>query len=244
MPFYEREEKLIAALMENESMSVSELARKLYVSVPTLRRDLIKLEGKGRIVRTHGGARLTKSFADEKVPIYLRENVRYEEKSLMAKRAIGLVCPGNTVMLDGSTSAYALAPLLSEIPKVIVITSSAKTSFLLGQLDVKNICTGGRMITRSMSYIGEDAERTVRNYNADIVFFSCHGVSPDGMLTDNSYEENSLRRVMMERSKKRVCLADSSKFGRTCLNNLCHISEVDEFISDGEIPEEFKKRQN
>ncbi len=241
MPLYEREEKLLSALMENESISLEELSRKLFISLPTLRRDLVKLEANGKIIRTHGGARVVRKFADEKIPFYLRQGEHYEEKTLMAKKAIEFVSEGDTVMLDGSTSAYALIPFLAEIPKITVITSSAKSSFLLGQLGINNICTGGRMITRSLSYIGNDAERTVRAYNADILFFSIRGISPAGMLTDNSHEENSLRRIMIEQSRKSVCLCDSSKFGKTSLNNLCHISEIDELICNTELPPEFRK---
>ncbi len=249
MPLYEREEKLLSAFMENENISLNELSKKLFISLPTLRRDLVKLEAKGKIIRTHGGAKLVKKYADEKIPFYFRQDEHYDKKILLTKKAVSFVSEGNTIMLDGSTSAYALIPLLAEIPKITVITSSAKSSLLLGQMGINNICTGGIMITKSFSYIGADAERTIRAYNADILFFSIRGVSPSGMLTDNSQEENSLRRVMMHQANKSICLCDSSKIGKTYLNNLCHISEIDEFICDNELPPELlekvlKKKNN
>ena len=49
------------------------------------------------------------------------------------------------------------------------------------------------MINKSLSYVGYDAERTVANYNADVMFFSCRGISSEGWITDNSIEENNLR---------------------------------------------------
>ncbi len=242
MPLYEREDQLLAALTENENISLAELSKKLFISMPTLRRDLIKLEAKGKIIRTHGGAKIVRKFADEKIPFYLREEEHDEEKAILARKAAALVREGDTVMLDGSTSAYALIPHLAEIPKLIVITSSAKSSFLLGKMGVSNISTGGRMINGSLIYVGADAERTVRSYNADIFFFSVRGISPSGMLTDSSHEENSLRSVMMHQSKKSICLFDSSKIGKTSLNNLCHISEIDGFICDKELPADFAKK--
>ena len=48
MPFYEREDKILNALLEKDSMTTQELSAKLFVSVPTLRRDLIKLEQTGK----------------------------------------------------------------------------------------------------------------------------------------------------------------------------------------------------
>ena len=93
------------------------------------------------------------------------------------------------------------------------------------------------MITHSLCYIGEDAERTVRNYNADLLFFSCRGLSMDGRLTDTSVEENGLRRCMLRQSAKRVLLCDSSKLGNVYLNNLCHLSDVDAFICEEPLPQ-------
>lgn len=241
MPFYEREDKILNALLEKDSMTTQELSARLFVSVPTLRRDLIKLEQMGKIVRTHGGARLIKKSADEKIPIFLREQEQSEAKETMAKKAVEHVSDGNIIMLDGSTSAYSIIPHLASFKNLIVITSSAKASFLLGRMDINNICTGGRMITRSLSYVGEDAENTVRRYNADVVFFSCRGLSMDGKLTDNSVEENSLRKIMLRHSRKKVFLCDSSKLDHVYLNNLCHLSEVDEIICERAIPEHLYK---
>lgn len=236
MPFYERQDMILNALLESDHMTTHELSAKLFVSVPTLRRDLIKLEQMGKIIRTHGGARLIKKSADEKIPILLREQEQNDAKEIMARKAAELVRDGDILMLDGSTSACSLIPHLAEFKNLIVITSSAKSSFLLGRMGINTICTGGKMITRSLSYIGEDAENTVRRYNADIVFFSCRGLSMDGKLTDNSIEENSLRKIMLRHAKKSVLLCDSSKLGHTYLNNLCHLSEVDEIICERALP--------
>lgn len=237
MPFYEREDKILNALLEKESMTTQELSAKLYVSAPTLRRDLIKLEQMGKIIRTHGGAQLIQKSADEKIPFFLREQEQNDAKEMMAGKAATFIRDGDIIMLDGSTSAYSIIPHLAAFKNLIVITSSAKSSFLLGRMGISNICTGGRMITRSLSYIGEEAENTVRRYNADLVFFSCRGLSMDGRLTDNSIEENSLRKIMLRHAKKKVFLCDSSKLDHVYLNNLCHLSEVDEIICERRLPE-------
>ena len=62
------------------------------------------------------------------------------------------------------------------------------------------------MLMRSLSYVGDDAIRTLENYNADVVFFSCRGVSDDGLLTDPSIEENLIRRAMMKQSRLKIFL--------------------------------------
>ena len=147
-------------------------------------------------------------------------------------------------MLDGSTSACAIVPFLADFENLIVITSSAKTSFILGEMGINNISTGGYMINKSLSYVGYDAERTVANYNADVMFFSCRGISSEGWITDNSIEENNLRQIMMKQSKKKILLCDSSKFNKTCLHNLCHAAELDDIISNVKIPDNIVNMLN
>lgn len=92
------------------------------------------------------------------------------------------------------------------------------------------------MRTHSFTYIGRDAEEAVRKFNADVLFFSCHGVSEDGMMSDPSVEEATLRRVMFEKSKKKYLLCDSSKFNKTYFYNMGNIDELDGVISDVPFP--------
>mgnify|MGYP004632823243 FL=1 len=62
-------------------------------------------------------------------------------------------------MLDGTTGGYCIVPLLMQFKDIVVITSGAKASLLLGKLGIKNICTGGEMITTSFSYVSETAKK-------------------------------------------------------------------------------------
>ena len=236
MPFYEREDKILNILNQKEHVTVDELANRLFISKPTLRRDLIKLENKGIISRSHGGASLVKNAPDTRIPFALREQEQDAAKSSIARKAITYIKDGQTIMLDATTSAYHIVPLLADFHNILVITSSAKTAFLLGQMGIKTICTGGQMINQSFSYIGDDALSTISHYNADVLFFSCRGLSYDGLLSDNSIEENQIRKAMMKRATKKILLCDSSKLGKVCLHNLCHISDVDEILCETTLP--------
>ena len=52
----QRREAIIEALNQRGYISVDELAKQLYVSPATVRRDLSELEKEGFLNRTHGGA--------------------------------------------------------------------------------------------------------------------------------------------------------------------------------------------
>ena len=53
----ERYDKIIEILEEEKYISVQELSKRLYVSLPTIRRDLTELQKRKLIIRSHAGAK-------------------------------------------------------------------------------------------------------------------------------------------------------------------------------------------
>lgn len=233
----ERQNQIIRLLEQNPRITVRELAQALSFSEPTIRRDFTELHKKGVITKCYGGAILNQGKADREIPFVLRENEKSRPKAEMGLQASRLISDGMVIMLDGSTSAYHLVPYLAKFKDIIVITSGAKTAVALAELQIPVYCTGGRMRTNSFSYIGREAEEMVERFNADIVFFSCHGLSEEGRMSDLSVEEASLRRVMLRKSRKKYLLCDSSKFNKTYFYDMGSIGELDGVISDKMLPE-------
>ncbi len=233
----ERQHKILEELRRHPDITVAELARLLCVSEPTVRRDFTELHRKGIITKIYGGAILNQGAADREIPFLVRENEKSAVKAEMGNLAAQKVRDGMVVMLDGSTSAYHLVPYLARRKDLIVITSGAKTAVALAEANIRTFCTGGQMLIHSFSYVGEQAERFVGTMNADILFFSCRGVSEDGQMTDMAIEEANLRRAMFGHCKEKYLLCDSSKFGKTCFYNMGSVEELNGIISDAPIPE-------
>ena len=63
MALKERERAILTFLQEKGEGTVEELCRHLFVSEPTVRRDLAALNEKGLLIRTHGGARARDAVA-------------------------------------------------------------------------------------------------------------------------------------------------------------------------------------
>lgn len=226
----ERRKEIVKYVETHGKATVEELSRAVYASAPTVRRDITAMARSGLLKKVYGGV-MPPTAADREIPMSSRESSATDAKKLMAKRAAALVHDGDVVILDGSSSAKALVPYLAEFSELIVITSGAKTAVALADAGIRCFCTGGKMITRSFSYVGPHAEEFVRSINADILFFSCHGYD-DGIATDLSADEVALRRVMMSRTSKKVLLCDKSKYGRRYIYNLCTADDVDEVISE------------
>ena len=228
----ERHTQIICELQKNPRITVKELAAKLCFSEPTIRRDLTQLHNRGILTKCYGGAILNEGAADREIPFVLRENERSKTKAEIGMLAARYVSDGMVIMLDGSTSAYHLVPYLAKYKDIIVITSGAKTAVALAELQIPVVSTGGRMRTNSFSFVGKEAEETVKRFNADVMFFSCHGLSLEGMMSDPSVDEANLRQVMFTKSRRKYLLCDSSKVGKTYFYDMGNITDLDGIISD------------
>ena len=231
MSIYNREDRYIKLLSER-TYTVKELSETLFISEATVRRDIVALKEKDIVVSNRGTVKLKSKYADQRIPLFIRDLESNDEKKEIALKAMSYVKNGDVVMLDASTTAYHLLPHLATFKNILLITNGSKTAIDAVSMGIKTICTGGEMTPESFSYVGTDAEQLLRRYHADVAFFSCRGVSEDGTVTDNSVLENVLRRIMIKNSKKKILLCDKSKLGKTYLHTLCHKDELDMIISN------------
>ena len=236
----ERYDKILQFLDEEEYVTASELAKKLFVSLPTVRRDLAELARRNQIVRSHGGAK--KIHAEHIVsPINFRKTVNANVKRALCRAAAQLVNENDIVFIDSSTTTLQMADFLYEKKGITVITNGLPLATVLVKKGIKTYCTGGEIFANSLAHFGSFAEDFIRRFNIDILFFSCHGINASGMLTDPSLPETQIRKVAIEQSKKTVFLFDETKLSRSTPYNLTHIENVDCVITDTPLVRNFLK---
>lgn len=227
----ERQKEILALLTERKSISVKELSSLLYISEPTVRRDLTQLEEQGKVQRTHGGAVL-KMGADAEIPLVFREDKNSLAKKLIAEKAVKHIKDGLVIFLDASSTAAALVPYFSKFSDLTVVTNSPKTSMKLGEKGIKNYCAGGLLLPHSIAFVGSETERFISGINADICFFSSRGYEEDGFITDSSESEVAVRRAMLKNSMRSFYLADSSKKNKKYAFNIAKISDITGIITE------------
>ncbi len=240
----EREKLILEKLIKEKRVYVKKLAREIYASEPSIRRDLATLEKEGMLKRIHGGAILDESNTSRmKIPFLIRELEQSNEKLLIAEKASKLVKDGYTIMLDASSSAYSIIPFLSGKDNITIVTSGVKAITRAGEYGINTYSTGGHLLPSCLSLVGEEAYKTINSFNADIFFFSCRGLTEDGLLTDISIEEDAVRQLMMKRSKIKVLLCNSGKIGKKYMHTLCDENDIDYIISDIKLPEALRDKE-
>lgn len=235
-----RQQLILDIIKKHKSVLVKPLAAELFINEATIRRDLNTLENTGLIKRTYGGAILIEGL-DAEIPFFARETSQTEEKDIIGMMAADLVKDGDTIILDSSSTALRMIKYLMPKKNLKVITNGAKTAFLLTKLnDCTIYCTGGKMRENSLSFIGLSAIEFIKNFYADICFFSCRSLSADAGLTDSSEEEALLRRVMISSSNKSVLLLDSSKINTRSFYKICDTEKITHILCDKLLPNNLK----
>ncbi len=227
----ERHQKIIEILEKRQFATVTQLADMLFVSLPTIRRDLAMLEKSGLIRRSHGGA-CAKGVGDD-TPFDYRTGKVPRVKLNMSRAAASLIEDGDTVFIDGSTSCLHIADGIAHLNNVTVVTNGVRLLDKLMHLDNITVYgTGGQLIKSSQSFAGMRAQLFVTDFYFDKMFFSSSALDEKGNITDYSLAETQLRRAVFERSRKKIFLCDKSKYGTACGYFVASLGDIDTVVSD------------
>ena len=125
-----------------------DLAIEFGISEDSVRRDLRDLAAAGLCQRVYGGAvPVSRALVDYRS----RASVEPESKARIATRAAELIGEGDTVILDGGTSALALARALPSTLNATVITHSATIAAeLVDHPTVEILPLGGKIYKHSV----------------------------------------------------------------------------------------------
>jgi DeoR/GlpR family transcriptional regulator of sugar metabolism len=236
-----RQNDIVALLRRQGFTATQDLARALGVSVTTIYRDLTELEDDGLVRKEYGGASLRPAATDGIDFDYRwRRQEHPLEKQAIARHAVDLVEPGDTLTLDSSTTCIAFAQALARaaLRDLTIITNSARIVLALqDRPENRLICTGGTYLARHDTLVGEPAEGFLAAVTANKAFISAYGVTPQA-CTDSDPADVRVKRLMLARARTKILLADHSKFGRTTTFTVIAPAQLDLVVTDALAPEE------
>lgn len=237
----ERASYILEQLHRQKIVLVKDLSRHMGVSEETIRKDLERLEKNGNLRRVHGGAYLKEGYGNE-ASFTVRDQMYRQEKEILAAAAVELIQENESVILDCSTTALHVARALGlSKKKCTVLTNSLKTSSALAASpSVRLIVLGGEYRSDTGSFGGSMVFEALRQYRADRAVISSAGISRESGITDYTEEEAGIRRLMMERSRETVYVADSTKIGRSALYVAGPWEWIGRLVTQKPFPQEQK----
>lgn len=228
MGLNERQKQLLHLVEAKQRISVSQLAKALYVSEMTVRRDLTVLERDGMLLRYHGGAVALGEYMQ--YPIGTRMHINEKEKREIAKLAEKHVRDGQTIFLPGSSTCAFLIPYLKKYEGIRVVTNSVRFLLALSDMGISCLLSGGEYQKSDQALVGRGAEQFLRALNFHIAFLACDGISDDGMVSVEKEDMAQIVRIGFEHAQKRIILSDRSKLGVRCTYNICNTEDADEIL--------------
>lgn len=226
-----RRHQVLEMLQRNPQVRVDELAKRLGVSVVTLRRDLQFLEEKKQIRRFYGGASVSKDAAG-----YMDDVAVYRD--LIARYAATLVEDGDTIFINTSRNALNMVKYITS-RHVTVITNNGKAISQERADGVDIILTGGEVRHPKEALVGDFAIRNLQNVYAKKAFVGCSGISAKVGMTTEIANEVNVNQLMIEHAAQEVyLLADHTKVGNNSSFTSCGIEMVKNLITDEAASEE------
>lgn len=234
-----RQEQIRRLIAQTGSATVSGIARRFGVSPMTVRRDLACLESLGAIARTHGGAMLARAGIIE-FRFAERDRRNAEAKAAIAAAVAEMVRPGMSISLDTGTTTLAVARALARVGDIRILTSSlAIASALYANDGIQLVLLGGTVRKGNPDLTGPLTEDNLGRFRVDLAVLGADALKPDGLFANDMGVARLCMR-MIERAKRVVVAADSSKFTATAFCKYAEWPAIDALVTAPEPPAEAR----
>lgn len=214
--------------LHNRALS-ADLINQLNVSEDTIRRDLNELADAGHLVKVHGGA-LSKSYsyATQANDVYA-----YEQKEIIARKALNLLHDGMFVLLGGGTTVTALVRMMPDTLRLTCLTISPAIALELTEHpSVEVILIGGQLSKQTPICLGGATIHRLSEMRVDLCLMGTSGIDLAAGLTEAEWEVIQVKRAMLKAAKQIVVLTISEKFGSSERMKYCDLSDIDLLITE------------
>ncbi len=235
------------ALLRAGDISVAELVTQIGTSAPSIRRDLARLEKRGLVLRTHGGATLVEPLLYEP----FRHDTSFQARELRfaeQKRSIGLaaadmVLEKEMIGLTAGTTTTQIGRSLRHRRGISVVTNAVNIGMeLCNQPAIKTMLTGGTLAWAwTFALAGQAALNFLHGIYLDRAFISATGFDLQRGVTTLETEEATVANTMARQARQVVVVVDSSKLGQVSPALICPLSSVHALVTDGGIPAKMQK---
>lgn len=235
----ERRHEIVQMALADGRVRVTDLADRFEVSEVTIRTDLKRLDDRGILARTHGGAVASNRIIRE-LSLIEKSTEHAGIKHKLAEAACTLIENGDAIILDSGSTTGEIARLLARFDRLMVMTNGLNVALNVADCDnIQLMTTGGTLRRKSQSFFGRHAEDSLLRYNFDKLFLGVDGIDFRVGITTHFEREALLNRRMCEAAKQIIAVTDSSKFNQASIHKICSLDELDVVVTDSGIPDTF-----
>ena len=248
----EREELIMNLAAASGFVSFRDLEKRLPASQATIRRDLERLAGEGRIQRIRGGIRLGAGADEGAVPaghgplhlsgVPFHENINRNaaQKEAIGRAAAALCQPGEGVMIDGGSTTLQMCPHIAGLNLQVLTNSLHIVSALLPQTGTRILVPSGTVFREQNIILGAAGEESMPSFHAPKLFMGAAAIGSRGIMQADIVLVAAERRLI-EQAEELIVLVDSSKFESPSGIVVCELERIDVLITDEGISDEQRR---
>lgn len=233
-----RANQILHAVLRHGTTSVDQLVSLTGASPASVRRDLTRLEERGLVRRTHGGAKLAgqaqyqpfrfdSSFQE-------RESRFTEEKRRIGIAAAELIAAHETIGITAGTTTTQVARCIRHRTGIHVVTNAVNIGMELSSQPGMNVTLVGGTLrwAGAFSLTGPMALEAIGGIFMEKAFIGATGVDPVHGATAIEADEAAVFRAFVRQAKQVIMVADSSKIGMVSPSLICPRNQIHKVITD------------
>lgn len=241
--FPEEREQIIMDFLKNQGkIRIGDVTDLLGISPSTARLQLQKMQEKGMLQRTHGGAIMVGEPEPPKHIRDFKEIINKDKKLEIATAAAKTINDGDYIALSSGTTTFLLSTMLHNKQNLTVVTDSIPIAYELMQDEsiTLYIC-GGWIMHRNSACRGKTAENFFTDLRVDKSYCTVDSIDIERGITSVDFDPRTESAVCRS-GKECYILADSSKFRvRPFINKVLDLDEINHVISDTSLEQTYIK---
>ena len=237
----EREQVIIDFLNNQGSIRIGDVTDMLGIFPSTARILLQKMQDKGLLKRTHGGAVQGGKVIEPKTSF--DSIVNYEKKKKIARAAAETIKGGDYISIGSGTTTFLMATLLHGRQDLTVVTDSIPiANELLNDEGITLYVCGGWIMKRNSACRGLTAERFFKDIKVDKSYNSADAINVNFGTSSTDFDPRT-ERAICHSGEKCYILADSTKFKmHPIIDNVLGIDEMDVVFTDSDIDDKYEQK--
>src|SRR5215475_11291789 len=227
---------MICEIVANQGYAtVPDLMARLEASRATVARDIQELALAGRIRKVRGGAEAMHGAPALAEPNFDANQLRNRElKRAIARAAAELCAPGDSIIMDGGTTVYAMTEFLAGRELEVLTNSFPIAEYLMKRGTARVILPGGEVFREQGLILSPFEDDAIERFVASKIFIGARAITQHGLMQTDPLLIRAEQKLLRQ-AETVVVVTDSSKFRNRGSLILCPLERIHAIITDDGI---------
>jgi DeoR family ulaG and ulaABCDEF operon transcriptional repressor len=227
--------RLIAKIVNERSVvGIGDLLELVGASEATLRRDINAMAEQGLLRRIRGGAESLNPRHEAHLvgmPFQISMGIGTAQKRAIAAAAAKLIKEGESIIINGGTTTYALVEFLADMHLDVLTNSIPIVTKLLATSRNRVTLPGGTIYREQNIVLSPYESDTIEHFWGQKLFTGCYGLNRFGMMEADPLIVQAQRKLL-KRADELVVMADSRKLRQQSSMIVAPLERISTLITD------------